>query len=40
MEFRIVDVSAEHIRQIGEIERDCFSRPWTAEQLKSQTRDE
>ena len=31
MEFRIVDVSAEHIRQIEEIERDCFSRPWTAE---------
>jgi ribosomal-protein-alanine acetyltransferase len=39
MEFRIVDVSAEHIRQIEEIERDCFSRPWTAEQLKSQMRD-
>ena len=40
MEFMIVDVSAEHIRQIEEIERDCFSRPWTAEQLKSQMRDE
>ena len=40
MEFRIVDVSAEHIRQIEEIERDCFSRPWTAEQLKSQMSDE
>ena len=39
MEFRIVDVSAEHITQIEEIERDCFSRPWTAEQLKSQMRD-
>lgn len=39
MEFRIVDVSAEHIRQIEEIERDCFSRPWTAEQLKIQMRD-
>lgn len=39
MELRIVDVSAEHIRQIEEIERDCFSRPWTAEQLKSQMRD-
>ena len=39
MEFRIGDVSAEHIRQIEEIERDCFSRPWTAEQLKSQMRD-
>ena len=40
MEFRIVDVSTEHIPQIEEIERECFSRPWTAEQLKSQMRDE
>ena len=39
MEFRIVDVSAKHIPQIEEIERECFSRPWTAEQLKSQMRD-
>lgn len=39
MEFRIVDVSTEHIPQIEEIERECFSRPWTAEQLKSQMRD-
>lgn len=39
MEFSIVDVSAEHIPQIEEIERKCFSRPWTAEQLKSQMRD-
>lgn len=39
MEFRIVDVGAEHIPQIEEIERECFSRPWTAEQLKSQMRD-
>ena len=39
MEFRIVDVSVEHIPQIEEIERECFSRPWTAEQLMSQMRD-
>ena len=39
MEFSIVDVSVEHIPQIEEIERKCFSRPWTAEQLKSQMRD-
>ena len=38
MEFRIVDVSAEHITQIEEIERECFSRPWTAEQLSGQMR--
>lgn len=39
MEFRIVDVSAEYITQIEEIERECFSRPWTAEQLGGQMRD-
>ena len=39
MGFVIVDVTAEHIPQIEEIERECFSRPWTAEQLKSQMRD-
>lgn len=39
MEFRIVDVSAEHITQIEEIECECFSRPWTAEQLGGQMRD-
>ncbi len=39
MEFRIVDVSAEYIPQIEEIERECFSRPWTAEQLSGQMRD-
>ena len=39
MEFRIVDVSAEHIPQIEEIERECFSRPWTAAQLSGQMRD-
>ena len=38
MEIRIVDVSAEHIPQIEEIERECFSRPWTAEQLSGQMR--
>ena len=38
MEFRIVDVSAEYIPQIEEIERECFSRPWTAEQLSGQMR--
>ena len=39
MEIRIVDVSAEHIPQIEEIEHECFSRSWTAEQLSSQMRD-
>lgn len=39
MEFGIVDVGADHIQQIEEIERECFSRPWTAEQLSHQMRD-
>ena len=39
MGFVIVDVTAEHIPQIEEIERECFSRPWTAEQLSGQLRD-
>lgn len=39
MGFVIVDVTAEHIPQIEEIERECFSRPWTAEQLSGQMRD-
>lgn len=36
----IIDVIAEQIPQIEEIERECFSRPWTAEQLSGQMRDE
>ena len=39
MGFVIADVTAEHIPQIEEIERECFSRPWTAEQLSGQLRD-
>ena len=39
MGFVIADVTAEHIPQIEEIERECFSRPWTAEQLSGQMRD-
>ena len=39
MGFVIVDVTAEYIPQIEEIERECFSRPWTAEQLSGQMRD-
>ncbi len=40
MEFRIEDVSASRIPQIEEIEKCCFSLPWTQEQLRSQLRDE
>ena len=36
MTFMVVDASAEHIGQIEEIEKQCFSSPWTDEQLKTQ----
>ncbi len=40
MDYSISDVGPEHIRQIEALERDCFSLPWTAEQLAGQIRDE
>ncbi|MBR1565173.1 MAG: ribosomal protein S18-alanine N-acetyltransferase [Oscillospiraceae bacterium] len=39
MEFTIRDVAPEHIPQLENLERQCFSRPWTAEQLRSQLKD-
>ena len=39
MEYRIVDVSSEHIASIEELEKLCFSSPWTQEQLKKQMKD-
>ena len=39
MEFTICDVSPAHIPQLEALEQQCFSRPWTAEQLKSQLKD-
>ena len=40
MEYTVVDVSQEHIPQIEKLEGQCFSSPWTAEQLKSQIKNE
>lgn len=39
MEYTVCDVTAAHIPQIEELERRCFSMPWTAEQLESQLKD-
>ena len=39
MEYTICDAAAAHIPQIEHLERQCFSLPWTAEQLKSQLKD-
>ena len=39
MARRIDDVREEQLEQIEEIEKACFSLPWTLEQLKSQMKD-
>ena len=39
MEYSICDVTAVHIPQIEALEQQCFSMPWTAEQLQSQMKD-
>ena len=39
MEYVIVDAAPEHIPQIEALEKQCFSMPWTAEQLDSQRKD-
>ena len=36
MEYTIRDVEPRDLPQIGEIERQCFSLPWTAAQLEGQ----
>jgi ribosomal-protein-alanine N-acetyltransferase len=40
MNYRIVDVTEEYLDAIAELERMCFSCPWTAEQLKTQLKDD
>ena len=39
MEYSVCDVRPEHIPQIEELEKRCFSMPWPAELLKSQLKD-
>ena len=39
MEYAIRDVGPDDIAQIEEIEKRCFSLPWTAEQLAGQMKD-
>ena len=36
MEYRVIDTDESHLEQIEAIERQCFSCPWTLEQLRSQ----
>ena len=40
MRVCICDAAPEHIDRLEELERACFSTPWTAEQLKSQLPDD
>lgn len=37
--IEIVDTGLEHIDDIAELEKQCFSIPWTSEQLASQLTD-
>ena len=40
MEYRIIDATGAQMEQIEAIERQCFSCPWTLEQLRSQLSDD
>ncbi len=40
MEVLITDAEKQHLSQLEEIEKACFSLPWTLEQLRSQLKDE
>ena len=40
MDFCVADAAIAHIEAIEELEKQCFSQPWTREQLISQLPDE
>ena len=39
MEYKIIDVEEACLEQIALIEQECFSCPWTVEQLRTQLKD-
>ena len=39
-DYRIINAAEEHLTQIEELEKLCFSMPWTLEMLRSQLPDE
>ena len=39
MEYRIIDTDEACLEQIALIEQECFSLPWTVEQLRTQLKD-
>ena len=40
MEYRIIDTTGAQLEQIEAIEQQCFSCPWTLDQLRSQLSDD
>ena len=36
IDYKIINVEEKHIAQIEELEEQCFSVPWTVQQLKTQ----
>ena len=40
MDYRIIDTTQTQLEQIEKIEQQCFSCPWTIDQLRSQLSDE
>ena len=39
MKFRITDAGERHVKMIESMEKQCFSMPWTAEQIRGQLGD-
>lgn len=39
MEYRIVDAAERHLEKLTELEKRCFSEPWTRETLRGQFKD-
>ena len=40
MEYRIVDAAERHIDALEALERECFSVPWTRQQLRCELPDD
>lgn len=40
MDYAVVDAQPRHIAELEEIEQECFSLPWSREQLEAQLPDE
>lgn len=36
MEFKLVPMDKSHLREVAELERQCFTRPWSQDSLESE----